>query len=154
MLFILGHNFSVAVWVGFIALFGMAVETGVLMVVFLKEAIENRGRENIKTKKDVTDVIMAGAALRLRPKLLTESTTFFALLPMLWATGTGAEIMRPLAIPVIGGIITSDAIILLVIPVLYHIWTEWTLLRRKKPKKAKRGKGGRPGKKKEALETA
>ncbi|MEE9487106.1 MAG: CusA/CzcA family heavy metal efflux RND transporter [Candidatus Brocadiales bacterium] len=154
LLFILGYNFSVAVWVGFIALFGMAVETGVLMVVFLKEAIENRGRENIKTKKDVTDVIMAGAALRLRPKLLTESTTFFALLPMLWATGTGAEIMRPLAIPVIGGIITSDAIILLVIPVLYHIWTEWTLLRRKKPKKAKRGKGGRPRKKKEALETA
>jgi Cu(I)/Ag(I) efflux system membrane protein CusA/SilA len=154
LLFILGYNFSVAVWVGFIALFGMAVETGVLMVVFLKEAIENRGRENIKTKKDVTDVIMAGAALRLRPKLLTESTTFFALLPMLWATGTGAEIMRPLAIPVIGGIITSDAIILLVVPVLYHMWTEWTVLRPKRSKKSKRRKDSRPRKKKGALETA
>ncbi|MHC4197571.1 MAG: efflux RND transporter permease subunit [Planctomycetota bacterium] len=139
LLFIMGYNFSVAVWVGFIALFGMAVETGVLMVVFLKEAIENKGRENIKTKKDVTDVIMEGASVRLRPKLLTESTTFFALLPMLWATGTGSEIMRPLAIPVIGGVITSDAIILLVIPVLYHMWTEWTLLR---PKKVKRESGG------------
>ncbi|MGR3294894.1 MAG: efflux RND transporter permease subunit, partial [Candidatus Bathyanammoxibius sp.] len=154
LLFILGYNFSVAVWVGFIALFGMAVETGVLMVVFLKEAIENRGRENIKTKKDVTDVIMAGAALRLRPKLLTESTTFFALLPMLWATGTGAEIMRPLAIPVIGGIITSDAIILLVVPVLYHMWTEWTVLRPKRSKKSKRRKDGGPSKKKGALKAA
>ncbi len=154
LLFLLGYNFSVAVWVGFIALFGMAVETGVLMVVFLREAIEKKGAKNIREKKDVTEVIMAGATQRLRPKLLTESTTFFALLPMLWATGTGSEIMRPLAIPVIGGIITSDAIILLVIPVLYHMWTEWTLLRRKKPKKERRGKGGRPRKKKGVLETA
>ncbi len=154
LLFFMGYNFSVAVWVGFIALFGIAVETGVVMVVFLKEALEKKGAENIKEKKDITEVIMAGAALRLRPKLLTVSTTFFALLPMLWATGTGAEIMRPLAVPMIGGIITSDAVVLLVIPVLYHMWAEWTFLRPKRPKKARRGKGGRPGKKKGALEAA
>ncbi len=88
LLFALDYNFSVAVWVGFIALFGIAVETGVVMVVFLKEALEKKGVENIKEKKDVTEAIMEGASLRLRPKLLTVSTTFFALLPMLWATGT------------------------------------------------------------------
>lgn len=158
-LFFMGYNISVAVWVGFIALFGMAVETGVVMVVFLKEAIEKRGAENIKKKEDVTEAIMEGASLRLRPKLLTESTTFLALFPMLWATGTGAEIMRPLAVPIIGGVITSDAVILLVIPVLYHMWTEWTLLRPKKPKKTKmkrpKLKGEKRGwfKKKKKVET-
>ncbi|MFQ5862281.1 MAG: efflux RND transporter permease subunit [Candidatus Brocadiales bacterium] len=137
LLYFLGYNFSVAVWVGFIALFGISVETGVVMVVFLREALEKRGTENIKEKKDITEAIMEGASLRLRPKLLTVSTTFFALFPMLWATGTGAEIMRPLAVPIIGGVITSDAVILLVIPVLYHMWTEWSLLRPKRQKKKK-----------------
>ncbi|HHT9153882.1 MAG TPA: efflux RND transporter permease subunit, partial [Candidatus Hypogeohydataceae bacterium YC40] len=143
MLYLMGYNFSVAVWVGFIALFGMAVAAGVVMVVFLKEALEKKGIENIKTREDITAAIMEGAALRLRPKLLTFSTTLFGLLPMLWATGTGAEIMRPLAVPVIGGLITSDSVILLVIPVLYQMLTEWTTLRPLKPKKVKVKKPGR-----------
>lgn len=144
MLYFMGYNFSVAVWVGFIALFGMAVETGVVMVVFLREALEKKGVENIKGVEDVTEVIMEGASLRLRPKLLTESTTFLALFPMLWATGTGAEIMRPLAVPIIGGVVTSDMVILLVIPVLYHMWTEWSLLRPRRPKRPKKPKVKRP----------
>ncbi|MCQ4574091.1 MAG: CusA/CzcA family heavy metal efflux RND transporter [Candidatus Brocadiales bacterium] len=151
LLFFMGYNFSVAVWVGFIALFGISVETGVVMVVFLREALERKGSENIKEKKDVTEAIMEGASLRLRPKLLTVSTTFFALLPMLWATGTGSEIMRPLAVPMIGGIITSDVVVLLVIPVLYHMWMEFKLLPRKRPKKGK--KRGWFGKKKKLAST-
>ncbi|MCB7128860.1 MAG: efflux RND transporter permease subunit [Candidatus Brocadiales bacterium] len=153
LLFFMGYNFSVAVWVGFIALFGISVETGVVMVVFLREALERKGSENIKEKKDVTEAIMEGASLRLRPKLLTVSTTFFALLPMLWATGTGSEIMRPLAVPMIGGIITSDVVVLLVIPVLYHMWMEFKLLPRKRPKK-KGKKRGWFGKKKKLASTA
>jgi Cu(I)/Ag(I) efflux system membrane protein CusA/SilA len=142
-LYFWGYNFSVAVWVGFIALFSMATSTGIVMVVFLKEAIEKRGEENIKEKSQITEAILEGAALRMRPKLLTVSTTLFGLLPMLWATGSGAEIMRPLAVPIIGGTFTSTAVILMVIPVLYHMLKEWQLLPKKpKVKKPKGAKGG------------
>ncbi|MFN3466441.1 MAG: efflux RND transporter permease subunit, partial [Candidatus Brocadiales bacterium] len=118
--FIIGYNFSVAVWVGYIALFGMATSTGILMVAFLKEAFEKRGEGNIKEKGQITEAILEGAVLRLRPKLLTVSTTLFGLLPMLWATGSGAEIMRPLAVPIIGGSLTSTLVTLIVIPIIYH----------------------------------
>jgi len=142
-LYIWGYNFSVAVWVGFIALFGMAASTGIVMVVFLKEAIEKKGEKNIREKSQITEAILEGASLRLRPLLMTISTTLFGLLPMLWATGTGAEIMRPLAVPIIGGTFTSTLVILLVIPVLYHMVKEWQLLpRRPKKVKIKRTKMG------------
>lgn len=135
--FIWGFNFSVAVWVGYIALFGMATSTGILMVAFLMESFEKRGVENIKEEGQITDAILEGAVLRLRPKLLTISTTIFGLLPMLWATGTGSEIMRPLAVPIIGGSVTSTLVTLFTIPVIYHIVKKWQLLRRFRPKKVK-----------------
>jgi len=133
--YIFGYNFSVAVWVGFITCFGAAVETGIIMVVFLRQAIAKRGEANITDKAQLTEAIMEGSLLRLRPKLLTESTTILALLPMLWATGIGSEVIRPLAVPVIGGVITSDIVILIVIPVLYHWLKEWTVVRKNNKKK-------------------
>jgi Cu(I)/Ag(I) efflux system membrane protein CusA/SilA len=116
-------NFSVAVWVGFIACFGLATETGVVMLVYLREAVEKRGGlEKIESLAELKQAIMDGAVHRLRPKLLTEGTTIIGLAPMLWATGTGAEIMRPMAAPVLGGLLVADEVIDLLLPVLfYHV---------------------------------
>lgn len=121
--YLFGFNFSVAVWVGFIACFGLATETGVVMLVYLREAIAERGGlENIGSLDELKQAIMNGAVHRLRPKLLTEGTTIIGLAPMLWATGTGAEIMQPMAAPVLGGILVADEVIDLLLPVLfYHI---------------------------------
>jgi Cu(I)/Ag(I) efflux system membrane protein CusA/SilA len=121
--YLFGFNFSVAVWVGFIACFGLATETGVVMLVYLREAVEKRGGlENIESLAELKDAIMQGAVHRLRPKLLTEGTTIIGLAPMLWATGTGAEIMQPMAAPVLGGILVADEVIDLLLPVLfYHV---------------------------------
>jgi copper/silver efflux system protein len=118
-----GFNFSVAVWVGFIACFGMATQTGVVMLVYLREAVDRKGGlENIPSLASLKHIIMEGAVHRLRPKLLTEGTIIIGLAPMLWATGTGAEIMRPMAAPVLGGILVADEVIDLLLPVLfYHI---------------------------------
>jgi Cu(I)/Ag(I) efflux system membrane protein CusA/SilA len=118
-----GFNFSVAVWVGFIACFGMATQTGVVMLVYLREAVDRfGGLENIPSLASLKHIIMEGAVHRLRPKLLTEGTIIIGLAPMLWATGTGAEIMRPMAAPVLGGILVADEVIDLLLPVLfYHI---------------------------------
>lgn len=121
--YLFGFNFSVAVWVGFIACFGLATETGVVMLVYLREAVERRGGlENIKSLPELKQAIMEGAVHRLRPKLLTEGTTIIGLAPMLWATGTGAEIMRPMAAPVLGGLLVADEVIDLLLPSLfYHV---------------------------------
>ncbi|HEX5103334.1 MAG TPA: efflux RND transporter permease subunit, partial [Pirellulaceae bacterium] len=121
--YLFGFNFSVAVWVGFIACFGLATETGVVMLVYLREAVANRGGlENIQSLEELRQAILEGAVHRLRPKLLTEGTTIIGLAPMLWATGTGAEIMQPMAAPVLGGILVADEVIDLLLPVLfYHV---------------------------------
>jgi len=121
--YLFGFNFSVAVWVGFIACFGLATETGVVMLVYLREAIDKRGGlEKIASLAELREAIMDGAVHRLRPKLLTEGTTIIGLAPMLWATGTGAEIMQPMAAPVLGGILVADEVIDLLLPVLfYHV---------------------------------
>jgi Cu(I)/Ag(I) efflux system membrane protein CusA/SilA len=121
--YLFGFNFSVAVWVGFIACFGLATETGVVMLVYLREAVEKRGGlENIQSLAELRQAILEGAVHRLRPKLLTEGTTIIGLAPMLWATGTGAEIMQPMAAPVLGGILVADEVIDLLLPVLfYHV---------------------------------
>jgi Cu(I)/Ag(I) efflux system membrane protein CusA/SilA len=118
-----GFNFSVAVWVGFIACFGMATQTGVVMLVYLREAVERYGGlAEIPSLASLKRIILEGAVHRLRPKLLTEGTIIIGLAPMLWATGTGAEIMRPMAAPVLGGILVADEVIDLLIPVLfYHV---------------------------------
>lgn len=120
--YLFGFNFSVAVWVGYIACFGLATENGLVMLVYLREAIDQRGGLENMTLAEVRTAVMDGAVHRTRPKLLTELTTMVGLAPMLWATGTGAEIMQPMAAPVLGGILVSDEVVDLLLPVLfYHV---------------------------------
>ncbi len=118
---ILGFNFSVAVWVGYIALFGTAIQTGVVMVVYLEESVvalrSQLGRE--LTRTELIEAIKAGARLRLRPKVMTVATTVTSLLPIFWSTRTGAEVMQPIAAPVIGGMLSSLVHILVVTPVIF-----------------------------------
>ncbi|MBI2619957.1 MAG: efflux RND transporter permease subunit [Ignavibacteriales bacterium] len=133
LVFILGYNFSVAVWVGFIALYGLAVETGVVMVVYLHEALDRRlrshtmGERGPLTRDDVIDATMEGSVLRLRPKVMTVTTSLIALMPIMWSTGVGADVMKPLAAPLIGGLITSAIHVLVVTPVLFSYMKESAL---------------------------
>jgi Cu(I)/Ag(I) efflux system membrane protein CusA/SilA len=130
---ILGYNLSVAVWVGFIALYGLAVETGVVMVVYLHEALDRRlrdfelGKRGPLSVQDVIEATTEGAVLRLRPKIMTVSTTLIALMPIMWSTGVGADVMKPLAAPMIGGLITSAIHVLIVTPVLFSSMKEYAL---------------------------
>jgi Cu(I)/Ag(I) efflux system membrane protein CusA/SilA len=119
--YLLGYNFSVAVWVGYIALFGTAIQTGVVMVVYLEEALERKRRElgGRFTREDLLIAIKEGARLRLRPKVMTVATIVASLLPIMWSTRTGAEVMKPLATPVIGGMVSSLLHILIVTPVIF-----------------------------------
>jgi Cu(I)/Ag(I) efflux system membrane protein CusA/SilA len=115
-----GFPFSVAVQVGYIACFGMAVETGVVMLVYLHEAIADRGGlEQIGSIAELRQAILEGAIHRLRPKLLTEGAAIISIAPMLWATGVGAEVIRPMAAPVLGGLLVADEVIDVFLPVLY-----------------------------------
>lgn len=121
LLYILNYNFSVAVWVGFIALYGIAVETGVVMVVYLHEALDKRIRRGNITAADIKEATVEGAVLRLRPKVMTVTTTLMALVPIMWGTGTGSDVMKPIATPMIGGMITSAIHVLLVTPVIFAL---------------------------------
>jgi Cu(I)/Ag(I) efflux system membrane protein CusA/SilA len=115
-----GFNFSVAVQVGYIACFGMAVETGVVMLVYLREAIAERGGlERIGSIAELRQAILEGAVHRLRPKLLTEGAAIISIAPMLWVSGVGAEVIRPMAAPVLGGLLIADEVIDVFLPVLY-----------------------------------
>ncbi|MCC6546829.1 efflux RND transporter permease subunit [Candidatus Sumerlaeota bacterium] len=118
-----GFNFSVAVWVGYIACFGMATETGIIMLVYLRDAIAERGGlAGIASLDVLEEAVMSGAIHRLRPKLLTEGTAILGLAPMLWASGTGAEVIAPMAAPVLGGLLMADEVIDIFLPVLfYHV---------------------------------
>lgn len=117
---LLGYNFSVAVWVGFIALFGTAVQTGVVMVIYLEEAVARRvAADRTLTRQSLHEAVMEGALLRLRPKVMTVATVVAGLLPLLWSTRTGAEVMKPLAAPVLGGMISSLFHVLIVTPVIF-----------------------------------
>lgn len=130
---ILGYNLSVAVWVGFIALYGLAVETGVVMVVYLHEALDRRiqavqrGDRAPLTMDDITEATIEGSVLRLRPKVMTVTTSLIALLPIMWSTGVGSDVMRPLAAPMVGGLITSTIHVLIVTPVLFSYMKEYAL---------------------------
>jgi copper/silver efflux system protein len=118
---VLGYNFSVAVWVGYIALLGTAIQTGVVMVVYLEEALAKK-RAELGAAFDQNALIAAikeGARLRLRPKVMTVATTVASLMPIFWFSRTGVEIMRPLAAPVIGGMLSSLVHILIVTPVIF-----------------------------------
>jgi Cu(I)/Ag(I) efflux system membrane protein CusA/SilA len=118
--FLFGFNFSVAVLVGYVACFGLATETGIIMMVYLREAIEKRGGlEKIRTEEEIREAVIEGAVHRLRPKLLTEGTMVLALIPMLWSGGVGSEFMKPMAAPILGGILVADEVIDILIPVLF-----------------------------------
>ena len=119
---LLGYNFSVAVWVGYIALYGVAVQTGVVMVVYLHEALDRRLRQGgAITPDDLRAATMSGSVLRLRPKLMTVSAVMAGLVPIMWSTGVGSDIMKPIAAPIIGGMITSTVHVLIVTPVIFYI---------------------------------
>jgi Cu(I)/Ag(I) efflux system membrane protein CusA/SilA len=121
LLWLLGYNFSVAVWVGFIALFGTAVQTGVVMVIYLEEAVARKREEvGTLTRKTLLDAVMEGALLRLRPKVMTVSTVVAGLLPIMWSTSAGAEVMKPLATPVLGGMVSSLLHVLIVTPAIFY----------------------------------
>jgi Cu/Ag efflux pump CusA len=114
-------DFSVAVWVGFIACFGMATETGIIMLVYLREAIEKRGGlENIASLAELRQAVIEGAVHRLRPKLLTEGVAIIAIFPMVFAKGVGGEILAPMALPVLGGLLISDEVVDLFLPVRFY----------------------------------
>jgi Cu(I)/Ag(I) efflux system membrane protein CusA/SilA len=118
-----GYNFSVAVWVGYIACFGMATETGIIMLVYLRDAIAERGGlAGLTSLEQLEEAVMTGAIHRLRPKLLTEGTAIVGLAPMLWTHGVGAEVIAPMAAPVLGGLLIADEVIDIFLPVLfYHV---------------------------------
>jgi Cu(I)/Ag(I) efflux system membrane protein CusA/SilA len=120
-----GYKLSVTVFVGYIACFGMATATGVIMLVYLREAVAKAGGLKDITLQQLKDAVMTGAVHRLRPKLLTEATIVIGLAPMLWANGTGAEIIKPMAAPVLGGILIADEVIDLLLPVLFYWVRRW-----------------------------
>jgi len=129
---LLGYNFSVAVWVGYIALFGIAVETGVVMVVYLHEALNHRLASGIPLKhEDIEAAVIEGAVHRLRPKLMTVSVVLASLIPILWETGVGADVMKPIAAPIVGGMITSTIHVLILVPVFFALMKERALKRGK-----------------------
>jgi Cu(I)/Ag(I) efflux system membrane protein CusA/SilA len=115
----LGYNMSVAVWVGFIALYGIAVETGVVMVIYLHEALDKKLLAGPVTEQDIYDATFEGAVIRLRPKLMTVAVALLGLVPIMWSSGTGADVMKPIAAPMIGGMITSAIHVLIMTPVIF-----------------------------------
>ena len=132
MVYFYGVNLSVAVAVGFIALFGIAVETGVVMVIYLNDAMQQliklRGNSSETiTRHELREFVIAGAAKRLRPKLMTVCVALFGLIPVLWATGVGSDVMKPIVLPMIGGVLTSSTHILLVTPLIFLMTKEYEL---------------------------
>jgi Cu(I)/Ag(I) efflux system membrane protein CusA/SilA len=116
----LGYNFSVAVWVGYIALFGIAVETGVVMVVYLHEAFERHLAAGMPmTEAGLEEAVIEGAVQRLRPKLMTVTAVILSLAPILWESGIGSDVMKPIAAPIVGGMITSTIHVLILVPVFF-----------------------------------
>jgi len=133
LLWILGYNTSVAVWVGIIALSGVAAETGVVMIVYLDEYFDRYQREGrMNSLADLNEAVTGGAVQRVRPKMMTVGTTILGLLPILWSGGTGADVMKRIAAPMVGGLVTSTVLTLMVIPAIYVLWRERQLRKEKK----------------------
>ena len=132
----MGYNLSVAVWVGFIALYGIAVETGVVMVIYLHEALDKKLINGPCTEQDIYDATFEGAVLRLRPKLMTVAVALLGLIPIMWSTGTGADVMKPIAAPMIGGMISSAVHVLIMTPVIF------VMMKKRELKKGKLKHGG------------
>jgi Cu(I)/Ag(I) efflux system membrane protein CusA/SilA len=132
MIWLWGANLSVAVAVGFIALFGIAVETGIVMVIYLNDAMkqlvtEKGNSSETITREDLRQYVIHGAAKRLRPKLMTVCVSLFGLVPVLWASGVGTDVMKPIVLPMIGGVLTSSTHILLVTPLIFLLTKEYEL---------------------------
>ncbi|MET4081767.1 Cu(I)/Ag(I) efflux system membrane protein CusA/SilA [Pedobacter sp. UYP30] len=132
MVYFYGVNLSIAVAVGFIALFGIAVETGVVMVIYLNDAMQQLVKEKGNssetiTKEDLRQYVIMGAAKRLRPKIMTVCVALFGLIPVLWSTGVGSDVMLPIVLPMIGGVLTSSTHILLVTPLIFLMTKEYEL---------------------------
>ncbi len=126
LLYLLGYHLSVAVWVGIIALAGVDAETGIVMLLYLDHAYEKRQREGRMTSKaDLQGAIEEGAVQRIRPKMMTVMAILMGLLPIMWSHGTGADVMKRIAAPMIGGIVTSFLLELLIYPVIFEIWRSW-----------------------------
>jgi Cu(I)/Ag(I) efflux system membrane protein CusA/SilA len=117
---LMGLKLSVTVWIGYIACFGMATSTGIIMLVYLREAVARAGGLQAMTRADLRRAVLDGAVHRLRPKLLTEGTVVLGLAPMLWSTGVASEVIRPMAAPVLGGILVADEVIDLLLPILFY----------------------------------
>lgn len=127
-LYLLGYNMSVAVWVGLIALAGVAAETGVVMIVYLDEAYDDwKARGQMNTDEDLKDAVIYGAVQRVRPKIMTVATLIIGLVPIMWATGSGADVMKRIAAPMIGGMVTSTILTLIIIPAIYFSWKKWEI---------------------------
>jgi Cu(I)/Ag(I) efflux system membrane protein CusA/SilA len=132
LMYFLGYNFSTATWVGIIALVGLATETGIVMVLYLDRAYERRKQAG--KMRDLNDIIwahMEGTVMRVRPKLMTVGTTMIGLVPLLWAQGSGADVMKRIAAPMVGGLISSAFLTLEIIPVIYTYWRNWQIKREK-----------------------
>ena len=126
----LGYNFSVAVWVVYIALFGIAVETGVVMVVYLHESLDKRLASGVPLKhEDIEAAVIEGAVQRLRPKLMTVTAVLASLMPILWESGIGSDVMKPIAAPIVGGMVTSTIHVLILVPVFFAFMKERALRR-------------------------
>ena len=127
-LYLLGYNLSIAVWVGIIALAGLDAETGVVMLLYLDVAYDEWKKKGLmRGLKDLKDAIHHGAVKRVRPKIMTASVIIAGLLPIMWSHGTGADVMKRIAAPMVGGVVTSVMLELLVYPVIYFLWKSWTL---------------------------
>ena len=122
--YLMGFNFSVAVWVGYIALFGIAVETGVVMVIYLHEALDRRQAAGALRHEDIEAAAVEGAVQRLRPKLMTVAVVMLSLAPILWESGIGSDVMKPIAAPIVGGMITSTIHVLILVPVFFAMLKE------------------------------
>ncbi len=128
ILYLLGYNLSIAVWVGFIALAGVDAETGIVMLIYLKHAYERRKEEGkMNTCEDLREAIIEGTVMRVRPKLMTVTAITAGLLPIMWGTGTGADVMKRIAAPMVGGMVTSSLMELLVLPAIYLLWKGWKM---------------------------
>jgi Cu(I)/Ag(I) efflux system membrane protein CusA/SilA len=127
-MYLLGYNMSIAVWVGIIALAGVSAETGVVMLLYLDVAYnEAVAAGRMRTRADLVDAVYQGAVARVRPKIMTTSVILAGLLPIMWSHGTGADVMKRIAAPMVGGVVTSAIVVLLVYPAIYFIWKGWRL---------------------------
>jgi Cu(I)/Ag(I) efflux system membrane protein CusA/SilA len=123
LLHLLGYNMSIGVWVGLIALLGVDAETGVFMLLYLDLAYADAQREGrLRSQADLQQAVLHGAVKRIRPKFMTVATMFMGLIPIMWSAGTGADVMKRIAAPMVGGIFTSFVLELVVYPAIYEIW--------------------------------